>query len=86
MRDGRVPRDERAAMTPRVLLVEDDPSLGRTLEERLGKERLDVSWAQTIAEGEAALAEGALGSRDRRRASCPTVPASAWRGRSSGRR
>ena len=45
-------------MTPRVLLVEDDPSLGRTLEERLVKERLDVSWSRTIAEGEAAFAAG----------------------------
>jgi len=45
-------------MTPRVLLVEDDESLGRTLTERLTKERLDVSWSQTIAAGEAAFAEG----------------------------
>lgn len=39
----------------RVLLVEDDPSLGRTLAERLEKERLDVTWAQSIAAAESAL-------------------------------
>lgn len=42
----------------RVLLVEDDPSLGQTLADRLRKEKLDVTWAQTIAEGESAFAEG----------------------------
>jgi DNA-binding response OmpR family regulator len=41
---------------PRVLLVEDDQSLGRTLAERLEKERLEVSWVQTVAAAEAALA------------------------------
>jgi DNA-binding response OmpR family regulator len=45
-------------MMPRVLLVEDDQSLGRTLLERLEKERLDVKWVQTIAEAEAALPDG----------------------------
>ncbi len=39
----------------RVLLVEDDPSLGRTLTERLEKEHLDVTWAQTVAAAEGAL-------------------------------
>ena len=39
----------------RVLLVEDDQSLGRTLMERLEKEKLDVTWAQTIAAAEGAL-------------------------------
>jgi DNA-binding response OmpR family regulator len=39
----------------RVLLVEDDQSLGRTLMERLEKEDLDVTWAQTIAAAEDAL-------------------------------
>jgi len=43
---------------PRVLLVEDDQSLGRTLHERLRKERLEVEWVQTIAAAEAALASG----------------------------
>jgi DNA-binding response OmpR family regulator len=42
----------------RVLLVEDDESLGRTLTERLQKETLDVSWAQTVASAETALANG----------------------------
>jgi DNA-binding response OmpR family regulator len=42
----------------RVLLVEDDLSLGRTLTERLEKERLDVVWARTIADAEAHLSEG----------------------------
>ncbi len=40
---------------PRVLLVEDDQSLGRTLTERLEKERLDVTWAQSIAAAEREL-------------------------------
>ena len=39
----------------RVLLVEDDQSLGRTLTERLEKERLEVTWAQSIAAAEAEL-------------------------------
>ena len=40
---------------PRVLLVEDDPSLGRTLAERLVRDSLDVEWAQTIADAEKRL-------------------------------
>jgi DNA-binding response OmpR family regulator len=43
---------------PRVLLVEDDASLGRTLTERLQKERLDVTWTQTVAAAESALQQG----------------------------
>jgi DNA-binding response OmpR family regulator len=43
----------------RVLLVEDDVSLGRTLTERLEKERLDVVWSRTIADAEARLSESA---------------------------
>jgi DNA-binding response OmpR family regulator len=40
----------------RVLLVEDDVSLGRTLESRLVKEPdVEVTWVQTIAAAEAAL-------------------------------
>jgi len=42
----------------RVLLVEDDQSLGRTLDERLRKEHLDVEWVQTVAAAEAALGRG----------------------------
>jgi len=42
----------------RVLLVEDDESLGRTLTERLQKERLDVRWVKTIAAAERAIGEG----------------------------
>ncbi len=42
---------------PRVLLVEDDPSLGQTLDERLRKEKLDVTWVTTIAAAEKALPE-----------------------------
>jgi DNA-binding response OmpR family regulator len=41
-----------------VLLIEDDPSLGRTLHERLIKEKLDVTWVQSVAAAEAALAGG----------------------------
>ncbi len=33
----------------RVLLVEDDRSLGQTLAERLSKEGLDVEWVETLA-------------------------------------
>jgi DNA-binding response OmpR family regulator len=40
---------------PRVLLVEDDASLGRTLAERLEKERLTVEWVQTIGDATARL-------------------------------
>jgi DNA-binding response OmpR family regulator len=39
----------------RVLLVEDDASLGQTLEDRLRKEAIDVSWARTIDQAERAL-------------------------------
>lgn len=39
----------------RVLLVEDDVSLGRTLAERLEKERLTVQWVQSIADAKAQL-------------------------------
>ena len=42
----------------RVLLVEDDGPLGRTLAERLEKEKLDVRWVQSIAAAEQALADG----------------------------
>jgi DNA-binding response OmpR family regulator len=42
----------------RVLLVEDDHSLGRTLSERLQREKFDVTWAETVAAAEAALATG----------------------------
>ena len=43
---------------PRLLLVEDDPSLGKTLAERLQKEELTVEWVQTIAGAKAQLAAG----------------------------
>ena len=39
----------------RILLIEDDPSLGRTLRERLEKEKLDVTWVQTVAAAELEL-------------------------------
>jgi DNA-binding response OmpR family regulator len=42
----------------RVLLVEDDGPLGKTLAERLEKERLDVTWVQSIAAAEQAFANG----------------------------
>lgn len=42
-------------MTARVLLVEDDPSLGRTLAERLEREQLQVTWVRTAAEARASL-------------------------------
>ena len=43
---------------PRVLLVEDDASLGRTLAERLEREGIDVQWARTIADAEPLAAAG----------------------------
>jgi two-component system, OmpR family, phosphate regulon response regulator PhoB len=39
----------------RVLLVEDDESLGQALEARLAKEAIDVTWVTRIAAAEAAL-------------------------------
>jgi two-component system, OmpR family, phosphate regulon response regulator PhoB len=42
----------------RVLLIEDDASLGQTLDERLRREKLDVTWVQTIARAEEALGDG----------------------------
>jgi DNA-binding response OmpR family regulator len=43
---------------PRVLLVEDDASLGRTLAERLEKETLSVEWVKTLAEGRKCIDAG----------------------------
>lgn len=45
-------------MSARVLLVEDDPSLGQTLCERLEREQYLVVWSRTIADAEAQLAAG----------------------------
>jgi DNA-binding response OmpR family regulator len=45
-------------MASRVLLVEDDASLGRTLAERLEKERLTVEWVQTLADARKMLDAG----------------------------
>jgi two-component system, OmpR family, phosphate regulon response regulator PhoB len=42
----------------RVLLLEDDASLGRTLAERLGREKLSVEWVQSVAAAERALESG----------------------------
>ena len=42
----------------RVLLVEDDRVAGTTLAERLRKEKLDVTWAETVAAAQTALAGG----------------------------
>ena len=42
----------------RILLVEDDGSLGQTLLERLEREPFEVRWARTVRDAEAALAEG----------------------------
>ena len=50
----RVRREHRAAgggVMSRVLLVEDDRSLGKTLAERLTIEGLDVEWVETFAGG-----------------------------------
>ncbi len=42
--------------TTKILLVEDDASLGETLKERLAKEGYEVHWVQTQSEGETAVA------------------------------
>jgi len=42
----------------RVLLVEDDRSLGKTLEERLLKDGLEVTWVETLKSGRSAAATG----------------------------
>lgn len=42
----------------RVLLVEDDTSLGKTLAERLEREGLTVEWARTVAESQKLIAAG----------------------------
>lgn len=41
----------------RILLIEDDQSLGATLSERLGRECTQVRWARTITEAETFLAK-----------------------------
>jgi two-component system phosphate regulon response regulator PhoB len=46
-------------MMARVLLVEDDASLGRTLAERLEREQLTVQWVQSIAGANAQLGSNA---------------------------
>jgi DNA-binding response OmpR family regulator len=43
---------------PRVLLVEDDRSLGRTLAERLEKDRFEVEWVVTLTSARAAAEQG----------------------------
>ena len=42
----------------RILLVEDDSSLGRTLAERLEREQVSVTWVRTVSEARAELAGG----------------------------
>lgn len=42
----------------RILLVEDDASLGRTLAERLNRESFDVQWSQTVADARERLGRG----------------------------
>jgi DNA-binding response OmpR family regulator len=42
-------------MTKRILLVEDDPTLGVTLKERLSSEGYSVRWAASAAEARAAF-------------------------------
>lgn len=43
---------------PRVLLIEDDASLGQTLAERLEKDGLAVTWARSVSEARGAFAGG----------------------------
>jgi len=42
----------------KVLLIEDDPSLGSTLAERLARDGLTVAWARSIGEARAQLEAG----------------------------
>ena len=42
----------------RLLLVEDDSSLGRTLAERLHREGLTVEWAQTVTDARGRVDDG----------------------------
>ena len=42
----------------RILLVEDDASLGRTLAERLNRESFAVQWSQTVADAREQLGHG----------------------------
>lgn len=41
----------------KLLLVEDDVTLGETLKERLAKEQYDVTWVETQAAAEAAISQ-----------------------------
>ena len=43
----------------RVLLVEEDASLGRTLAERLEREQVSVKWVRSVGEAKAEIAAGA---------------------------
>lgn len=45
-------------MIARILLVEDDPSLGETLAERLRRDGHTVEWAQSLQQARTALASG----------------------------
>jgi len=44
-----------SSQSKHLLLVEDDPSLGATLQERLQKEGYSVAWSQTQADAETAF-------------------------------
>lgn len=46
-------------MMPRILLIEDDESLGQTLAERLEKDGLSVAWARSVRDARAAFDTGA---------------------------
>ncbi len=43
-------------MSLKIVLTEDDPSLGQTLSERLKKENFEVHWARSLAEAKPLLA------------------------------
>jgi len=44
--------------SPRILLIEDEPSIAEAVVWTLGKEGFEVAWASTIAEGLARVGEG----------------------------
>jgi DNA-binding response OmpR family regulator len=50
---------DRAAVG-RIVIVEDEPMIGRILEHKLRREGHDVTWVRSAADGERVLARGAI--------------------------
>lgn len=47
-------------MTARVLIVEDEPMIGRILAHKLSRDGHDVRWAQSAAEADAVVGDGGV--------------------------